>query len=98
MARIVEPQEAETQPLGFAVERGRLGRVHVGTVTAEPNDARTSVAHWRAAAKGDTPLIRGLPDDEKLRLSVRHTELAADASTRAARLTESQCGRAGRSG
>src|SRR5277367_6227059 len=98
MPGIVEPQEAETASPGFAVERGRLGRVHVGTITAEPNDAWASVAHWRAAAKGDTPLIRGLPDDENLRLSVRHIELAAEASTRAARLTESRRGRAGRSG
>ena len=78
MAGIVESQQAETAPLGLGVERGRLGRVHVGAITAEPNDAWASAAHWRAATKGDTPLIRGLPDDEDLRLFVRHIELAAD--------------------
>ena len=76
MAGIVEPEEAQTAPLGFGVERGRLGRVHVGAITAEPNNAWTFVAHWRAAAKGDTPLIRGVSDDEDLRLSVRHIRLA----------------------
>ena len=72
MAGIVEPEQAKTAPLGFRVERGRLGRVHVGAITAEPNKAWTSVAHWRATTKGDTPLIRGVSDDEDLRLSVRH--------------------------
>jgi hypothetical protein len=81
VAGIVEPQEAETAPLGFGVERRRLGRIHIGAITAQPNKAWTSLAHWRAATKGDTPLIRGLPDDENLRLSVRHIELAADHST-----------------
>jgi hypothetical protein len=77
MAGIIEAQEAEAAPLGLGVEGGRLGRFHLGAIAAEPNDAWGAAPHWRAAAKGDTPLIRGFPYDEELRLSVRHLELAA---------------------
>src|SRR6202042_3496698 len=70
------PKQAETAPRGLRVERARLGRVHVGAITAQPNKAWTFVANWRTAAKGDTPLIRGVSDNEDLRLSVRHTRLA----------------------
>src|ERR1700733_4774279 len=97
MTGIVEPQEPEAAPLGFRVERGRLGRVHVGAIAAEPNEAWTSVAHWRAATKGDTPLIRGVSDDEDLRLSVRHNELASDDAACGPRRYEHRRGRAGRS-
>ena len=86
MAGIIEPQEAEAAPPGLGVEGGRLGRVHVGAIAAEPNDAWAAGAHWRAAAKGDTPLIWGFSHDEDLRLSVRHLELAADDATRGPRL------------
>jgi hypothetical protein len=88
MPGIVEAQEAKATPLGFGVEGGRLGRFHLGAISAEPNDARRSGLHWRASAKGDTPLIREFPDHEKLRLSVRHNELASDDATRGPRLTE----------
>src|SRR4029077_16777735 len=98
VAGIVEPQKAKAAPLGFGVERSGLGRVHVGPIAAEPNDAWASAAHWRAAAKGDTPLIRGVSDDENLRLSVRHIELAADHSTCGRRWDGFQLGRAGGSG
>jgi hypothetical protein len=37
--------------------------------------------HWRTAAKGDTPLIRGFTYDEKLRLPVRHIGLAFNDAT-----------------
>ena len=98
MAGIVEPEQAKTATLGLRVERGRLGRVHVGAITAEPNKAWTSVAHWRTTTEGDTPLIRGVSDDEDLRLSVRHTRLAyGDAACRP-RLDERRHGRAERSG
>src|ERR1700735_530315 len=98
MTGIVEPQEPEAAPLGCRVERGRLGRVHVGAISAEPNEAWTSVAHWRAAAKGDTPLIRGDSDDEDLRLVVQHIELASDDAACGPRRYEHRRGRAERGG
>jgi glycosyltransferase involved in cell wall biosynthesis len=88
MAGIIEPQEPETAPFGLGVEGGRLGRAHVGAIAAEPNDGWGPGPHWRAAAKGDTPLIRGFPDDEELRLTVRHLELAANDATRGPRPCE----------
>ena len=98
MAGIVESKQAETAPRGLRVERARLGRVHVGAITAEPNKAWTFVANWRTAAKGDTPLIRGVSDDEDLRLSVRHTRLASGDAACGPRLDEPRHERAERSG
>src|SRR5260370_37943947 len=71
-----EAENSDAPPLRLQVERGRFGRIHVGAKSAQPNEARRPGPHWRAAAKGDTPLIRGAPQNEKLRLFVRQIQFA----------------------
>src|ERR1700739_1630311 len=100
MAGIVEAQEAEAEPPGFSVERARLGRVHVGAIAGEPDEAGRLASRWPAAAKSDTSLIRGIPDHAHPRLFVRRAcsvpmlRLNARASTR----VHTRAGFAGRGG